>query len=83
MCHILGDFNINLFKSEAHSPTEDFLNYLHENYFYPIINNPTRITNKSATLIHNILFNSFNYETKPGILFTDISDHFPLSHLRE
>ena len=23
-CYILGDFNINLFRAENHSPTEDF-----------------------------------------------------------
>ena len=78
MCHILGDFNINLFKSETHSPTEDFLNQLYSSYFYPTISKPTRITDKSATLIDNIQFNSLNYETKTGILFTEISDHFPV-----
>lgn len=55
MCYILGDYNINLFKSETHSPTQDFLNVLYSNYFYPIIHKPTRVAARSATLIDNIL----------------------------
>lgn len=34
ICHILGDFNINLFKTDTHSPTEQFINMLHANFFF-------------------------------------------------
>lgn len=78
MCYILGDYNINLFKSETHSSTQDFLNNLYSNYFYPIIHKPTRVTDRSATLIDNILTNSLNKVLQSGILYSDISDHFPI-----
>ena len=67
MCYILGDYNINLFKSETHSPTQDFLNNLYSNYFYPIIHKPTRVTDRSATLIDNIITNSLNKVLQSGI----------------
>ena len=81
MCYILGDYNINLFKSETHSPTQDFLNNLYSNYFYPIIHKPTRVTDRSATLIDNILTNSLNKVLQSGIFYSDISDHFPIFQL--
>lgn len=39
ICSILGDFNINLFNKETHSATDDFLNYLNENFFSPQLPN--------------------------------------------
>lgn len=81
--NILGDFNINLFKKEIHSETDEVLNQLNANYFFPAITKPTRITDSSATLIDNILFNTLNCKTKSGILFTDISDHFPIFQIAE
>ena len=51
----------------------------------PIINKPTRVTNKTATAIDHILTNSYT-ETiyKTVISKCDVSDHFPifLYHLR-
>lgn len=80
-CYILGDFNINLFKGENHSPTEVFLNNLYANYFYPTISKLPRVTNKSASLIDNILTNSIQNMSNSGLLYTDISDHFPIFQL--
>ena len=72
MCYVLGDYNINLFKSETHSPTQDFLNNLYSNNFYPIIHKPTRMTDRYATLIDNILTNSLNKVSQSGIFYSDI-----------
>ena len=45
----------------------------------PIINKPTRITNKTATSIGHILTNSYTETSfKTAILKCDISDHFPI-----
>ena len=54
------------------------------NSFIPLINKPTRVTNRSATLIDNIFRNNNNVSDKSinnnvsdkSILYTDISDHF-------
>ena len=42
---------------------------------------PTRITNYSATLIDNITTNIHEYPIKSGILYNDISDHFPMLNI--
>ena len=47
--------------------------------FYPMINKPTRVTSNSASLIDNIFINrTHNKNHTSGILYTDISDHFPI-----
>lgn len=81
LCFIQGDFNIDLVKSESHAPSTDFINLLYSSYFYPVITKPTRMTSSSATLIDNIVTNSIDYASKPGVLFCDISDHFPIFHI--
>ena len=62
----MGDFNIDLLKFKSHSATDGFLNTLGSNFFQPYIMQPTRITNHSATLIDNILFNSIEHFTISG-----------------
>lgn len=56
--YILGDFNIDCLKYETHALTENYVNMLFNNTFYPIITKPTRITCHSATLIDHIYTNS-------------------------
>ena len=76
---IAGDFNIDLLKSEAHTPTGEFLNNLTSHSFMPTIFYPTRITDTTATLIDNIFFNSIMYQFKTAIVYSDISDHLPVA----
>ena len=78
-CHLLGDFNINLLKVEDHIPTSNFIENMYSNAFIPLINKPTRVTDKSATLIDNVFTNSMcDIEIVQGLFATDISDHFPV-----
>ena len=52
---------------------------MYADFYLPLINKPTRISNHSMTLIDNIFFNgSSAVDSFSGILFTDISDHFPI-----
>ena len=48
-----------------------------KNNFTPQITLPTRINQKSATLIDNIFLNYHEHQSIPGNLTTYISDHFP------
>ena len=48
------------------------------NSLLSVINRPTRVTTTSATLIDNIFISSWQKEQISGILYTDISDHFPI-----
>ena len=53
---ILGmDHNMDFLKSDINCATHDFLNFLIDKEFYPLITKPTRITKSSATLIDNII----------------------------
>ena len=50
-----------------------------QNGFLPLIQRPTRVTRTSATAIDHILTNRvLENKIQPGIIKTDISDHFPI-----
>ena len=71
----MSDFNVNLLDYEG-SFSADFLSDLLESGLLPSVTIPTRVTEKSATLINNLFFsltfrNSF-------VIVNDISDHFPV-----
>ena len=51
---LLGDFNIELLKYDKHAPTNEFLDSLSSHTFLPHIDQPTRISITSKTLIDNI-----------------------------
>ena len=77
---ILGmDQNIDLLKSDEHTNTRKFLDLILDSGLWPVITRPTRITQRSATLIDNIYI-SKNLQRKfdSAILVDDISDHLPL-----
>ena len=77
---ILGmDQNIDLLKSNEHTNTRKFLDLILDSGLWPVITRPTRITQRSATLIDNIYI-SKNLQCKfdSAILVDDISDHLPL-----
>ena len=75
--YILGDLNIDLFKSDSHSPTEAYLDMLHSNNLLLIITTPTRLTYHSATLIDHIYTNSTS-KIVSAIIIVDISYHLPV-----
>ena len=79
---MLGDNNINLLNVDKHAPRQDFADAMFSHCFFPVINKPTRVT-ESATLIDNIFYNNYveNSNSLAGILYTDISDHFPVYHI--
>ena len=60
-----------------HQNKTKFLNVMSSYAFHACINNPTRITTTSATLIDNIFTNVLT-KNKSGIIYHDISDHLPI-----
>ena len=54
---------------------DNFLDLIYSYSLYPLILRPTHITDKSETLIDNILTNDLN--NIGGILKFDTSDHLP------
>ena len=77
IAHIMGDFNINLLNSENHTLTSDFINTMFSNHFQPLILQPTRVTDSTATLIDNIFSNDLSCRVTSGNVLIQISDHFP------
>ena len=82
ICHMIGDYNINLLNTESHPPTQDFLNCMYSNSLFPVITKPTKATSSSAMLIDNLFTNAIaNAQSFTGILFADASDHFPIFYI--
>ena len=76
---LVGDYNIDLLKINENSHIKDYFDTIISNSFIPKITMPTRVTETSATLIDNcfIKTNNFFTETKAGIIYNKISDHYP------
>ena len=77
-CFLLGDYNFDLMKYQTHGDTESFLNTMNTYCYRPLITKPTRVTSRTGTCIDNIFSNVLSDPVLPGILYTDISDHFPI-----
>ena len=75
---LMGDINIDMLKMNQVPSVDKFMCQLFSSSLYPLITKPTRIMDRSATLIDNILTNSLDDSNLRGILITDISDHFPV-----
>ena len=74
--YIAGDFNVNLFQHSSNNNVKNFVNTLLQYNLLPTINQPTRVTRTTSTLIDNIITNNF-LQSLTGVIVTDISDHFP------
>ena len=72
-CALMGDFNVDLLKSNSHNQSNEFYNSMSSNFFTPFILQPTRLHSK--TLIDNIFFNSLEYQSVSSNLLIEISDH--------
>ena len=71
----MGDFNINLMKINGESDNLQCYNTMCSYFFTPLVLQPTRVTDKSKTLIDNIFSNSFEFTTLSGNITHSISDH--------
>ena len=72
----MGDFNLDLLKSDSDHDISDFYEFLCSFGFRPLILQPTRVTASSAPLIDNIFINSLETESKGGNITTSVSGHF-------
>jgi len=80
-CLIAGDINIDLMKYGTHHVTNNHVENLLLHNFYPTVIMPTRIAEKSATLIDHVYFSPGSRPCKSDIqsgnLWCDITDHLP------
>ena len=81
---ILGDMNLDLLKYENHLPTSQYLDIMTNHQTLPRIVRPTRIKNKSATLIDHIFTRDNPITLVSGIIDTELAgscgytDHKPV-----
>ena len=73
--YICADFNIDLLKLYTKQHYNMFFDIIISSGFHPKITLPTRITDRSSTLIDNILTNVYDDNHISGILINKISDH--------
>ena len=62
---LLGDFNIDLIKSNSNADASEFLDVIYSNNLLPHITSPTQLTSRSHSLIGNI-FSNINEECTSG-----------------
>ena len=74
---LMGDFNINLLEYGNSLHVNNFIDSLQSFFLLPSISLPTRITDRSRTLIDNIFFTPSKYKPHSGNLLVGISDHLP------
>ena len=72
---LLGDFNIDLIKTNTNNNASEFLDIIYSSYLIPHVTSPTRLTSRSHTLIDNIICNVITEDTISGNIINTISDH--------
>ena len=80
---LLGDFNIDLIKYNKNYETSRYLDVLFNKGLTPGITLPTRVTNKSSTLIDHISFKNTDNYVCSGVFNFSIADHLPTFFMRK
>ena len=73
--YLCGDYNIDLLRINTDRHFCQYFNNIIANGFLPLITLPTRISDRSSTLIDNIFTNDIEELGQSGILLTHLSDH--------
>ena len=80
--YIVGDLNIDGMKVTENKKVEQFFNMLMENNYIPLITKPTRVQDKSISLIDHVIINPKVIKTeskiKSGVIYSGITDHLPV-----
>ena len=78
LVYLSGDFNIDLLNKDSSLPSKNLINLFNSLNFVSLINNPTRVTNNSATIIDHIWTNDYSNVLYNGLFYDFTSDHFPI-----
>ena len=77
--YIVGDLNLNSLEYDSNSKIKNAFDIFLQSSLVPLINKPTRVTSRSASIIDHILTNNLNLEKiYTGIIKCDLTDHFPV-----
>ena len=76
--YLISDININIFSINNAKYARDCGNMLASNGYFPLITLPTRVNDVSSTLIDHLITNDYKNSIFPGIIKTDLTDHYPI-----
>ena len=71
-------FNINIQSDSRTTYANNYINLLLSHVVFSLITIPTRVSENSVTIIDHIISNDTINELNPGIIQTDLTDHYPL-----
>lgn len=77
--YLIGDFNINIEKTQRTEAANDYIDSIIANGALPIITLPTRVTSTSSTIIDHVITNETKREIFPFVIRNDLSDHYPVA----
>ena len=70
---------MNLNVAELNSNhVSNFTEMMFDNFYFPIINKPTRFSKKSAIILDQIWTNIHSLQIKSGSILSPLSDHLPI-----
>ena len=75
---LAGDYNLDLIQAGKSHVVDSFLHTIYSHNCSIAIDQPTRVTTSTSTLLDNIIFSNSATVILSGILLTDISDHLPV-----
>ena len=75
---IAGDFNFDLFHMFADANVNAFFHLLLSHGFLPSISLATRQSDEKVSLLDNIYCNNVDSTDGSGLIYDDLSDHFPV-----
>ena len=77
--YLMGDFNIDLFKISNNKYYSEYYSIMCSYGYSPSITRPTRVTSSTNSLIDQIWCNRLSEVSGCAVIFSTISDHFPIS----
>ena len=77
-CLISGDFNLDLLKADSDNKVRETVSTLNSRLFFSAVTKPTRVQGNSASLIDHIWTNFLPKLKASGVIYCNISDHFPV-----
>ena len=81
MFYIIGDVNIDINRTNQNSPQADrYMQVITSNGAFSLITKPTRVMNKTATVIDHIVTNNTAHSILPRVIRTSLTHHHAIMH---
>ena len=76
--YLICDFNIDLKKKSRSNSAKNYIDTLIANGAVPLITIPTRVTDKTSTIIDHVITNDVKHHISPAVLEVNLTDHYPI-----